>query len=100
MGAKRRFSREFKIEAVERVLGGRKASEVAVELGINAEVLRRWKHDLAAGGERAFPGHGRPKPENEELVALRRENARLREERDFLKKAAAYFAKLERRGSK
>jgi transposase len=100
MGAKRRFSREFKIEAVERVLGGRRASEVAEELGISAEVLRRWKRDFATGGERAFPGHGRPKPENEELVALRRENARLREERDFLKKAAAYFAKLERRGSK
>ena len=100
MGAKRRFSREFKIEALERVLGGRRASEVAEALGISAEVLRRWKRDFATAGERAFPGHGRPKPENEELVALRRENARLREERDFLKKAAAYFAKLERRGSK
>ena len=100
MGAKRRFSREFKVEAVQRVLGGRKASEVASELGINAEVLRRWKKDLAVGGDRAFPGHGRPRPENEELVALRRENARLREERDFLKKAAAYFAKVDRRGSR
>lgn len=100
MGAKRRFSREFKIEAVQRVLEGRRASEVASELGINAEVLRRWKHDLGTAGAKAFPGHGRPKAENEELVALRRENARLREERDFLKKAAAYFAKLERRGSK
>ena len=50
MGAKRRFSREFKLEAVQRVVDGRKAAEGAAELGINAEVLRRWKHDLAVGG--------------------------------------------------
>lgn len=100
MARKSRYSREFKFEAVRLVQEGRRASEVAAELGINAEVLRRWKKDAETSGEKAFPGHGRVKSENEELVALRRENARLREERDFLKKAASYFAKLERRGSK
>lgn len=100
MGAKRRFSAEFKHEAVRLLEQGRKASELGAELGVSPEVLRRWKRDVAKGGERAFPGHGRPKPENEELVALRRENARLREERDFLKKAAAFFAAQERRASR
>jgi len=100
MGAKRRFSREFKFEAVRLVQQGRRASEVAAELGIAAEVLRRWKRDFEAGGEKAFPGHGRPKPENEELVALRREVSRLREERDILKKATAFFAAYDKRGSR
>ena len=74
------------------------------DLGIEARGISRdfgaFRALEVRGGDRAFPGHGRPKPENEELVALRRENARLREERDFLKKAAAYFAKVDRRGSR
>jgi transposase len=97
---RRRHSREFKLEAVRLVQAGQKASEVARDLGISAEVLRRWKRDFEASGERAFPGHGRVKAENEELVALRREVKQLREDRDFLKKAAAYFAARERRGSR
>ena len=44
-------------------------------------------------GPRAFPGHGKVRAENDELVALRRENKTLREERDILKKATAFFAK-------
>ena len=95
-----RYSREFKLEAVRLVQQGKTAAAVARDLGISAELLRRWKRDVEAGGDRAFPGHGRPKPENEELVALRREVKRLREDRDFLKKAAAYFAAQERRRSR
>ena len=100
MARKSRYSREFKFEAVRRVQEGRRASEVAAELGINAEVLRRWKHDAETSGEKAFPGHGRVKSENEELVALRREVKRLREERDILKKATAFFAAYEKRASR
>jgi len=98
MGAKRRFGREFKIEAVKRVLGSRRATEVAEELGISAEALRRWKRDFATGGERAFPGHGRPKPENEELVALRRENALAGGAR-FPKGSRGVTASMSRRGT-
>jgi transposase len=100
MGRTSRYTREFKLEAVRLVREGKTAAAVARELGISGELLRRWRRDAEAGGERAFPGHGRPKPENEELVALRREVKRLREDRDFLKKAAAYFAAQERRGSR
>jgi transposase len=95
-----RYSREFKLEAVKLVQEGKTAAAVARDLGISAELLRRWKRDVEAGGDKAFPGSGRPKPENEELVALRREVKRLREDRDFLKNAAAYFAAQERRGSR
>ena len=93
MGAgRRRFSREFKLEAVRLVERGRRVSEVAADLGISRTVLQRWRRQVDAGGERAFPGHGRVRPENEELVALRRELKRVREERDILKKALAFFA--------
>lgn len=100
MGAKRRFSPEYKHEAVRLVLEGQKASKVASDLGISAEVLRRWKQQVLASGEKAFPGHGRVRSENAELVALRRENKILREERDILKEATAFFAAYEKRGSR
>lgn len=95
-----RYSREFKLEAVRLVQQGKTAAAVARDLGVSADLLRRWKRDVEAGDGRAFPGHGRPKAENEEVVALRREVKRLREDRDFLKKAAAYFAAQERRRSR
>ena len=97
---RRRFSAEFKQEAVRLLLEGQKASQVARDLGISAEVLRRWKHQVEAGGSKAFPGHGRVRSENAELVALRRENKILREERDILKKATAFFGAYEKRGSR
>ena len=97
---RRRFTAEFKHEAVKLLEAGGKASEVASDLGISAEVLRRWRHQAEADGAKAFPGHGRVRAENAELVALRRENKRLREERDILKKATAFFAAYERRGSR
>jgi transposase len=91
---RRRFSREFKVEAVRQVVdGGRPVAQVARELGISASVLRRWKQRFEEDPAEAFPGNGRMRSEDEELKRLRREVARLRQERDFLKKAAAFFAK-------
>jgi len=97
---RRRFSADFKQEAVRLVLGGEKVSQVASDLGIRPEVLRRWKHQVEAGGTKAFPGHGRVRAANAELVALRREVKRSREERDILRKATAFFAAYEKRGSR
>ena len=97
---RRRFSPEFKQEAVRLVVEGEKASKVAKELGISAKVLRRWKHQVVSAGPKAFPGHGKVRAENAELVALRRETKILREERDILKKATAFFAAYEKRGSR
>jgi transposase len=92
-GSRRSFSREFKIEAVRLLTeGGRRGADVARELGIRAELLYAWRAQYRAEAEQAFPGKGHLSPEQEELARLRRENARLKEERDILKKAARYFA--------
>ena len=90
--SRRRHSREFKLEAVKQVLDGRPVSEVADSLGINRAMLTRWKSDLLAAGDLAFPGQGRRNEVEEELRQLRRELAVARQERDILKKAAIYFA--------
>ena len=72
----------------------RPASEIAVELGIRRNQLYKWAEQLEAKGEKAFAGRGRPKKEDQShVVTLEQENARLREEVEILKKAAAYFAR-------
>lgn len=57
------------------------------------EVLRKWVCELSADPQHAFPGHRQMKPEQLEIDRLRKEVAKLKAERDILKKAAAYFAK-------
>ncbi len=95
MGKVGRYPKEFKIEAVRLFnLGGKPVSELAMELGIKRTLLYRWKDQLEEKGEAAFLGSGRPKLEQlSENARLRRELKEVTEERDILKKAAAYFAK-------
>jgi transposase len=82
---------EFRAEAVAMVRSGRPFREVAAALGMNEQSLRNWvqQADLDQGKRQ----DGLTSEEREELRQLRRENARLRQERDFLKRAAAFFAK-------
>jgi len=88
---RRVFSREFKQEAVELVTKrGVSAAQASRDLGIHATVLRRWVRAAAAVGPAAFPGHGRPTPEQEELRALRREVSKLKAERDILKNRSGW----------
>jgi len=68
---------------------GRDLYEVAKELEIRPDILRKWKKKFESDGQSAFPGSGRLKPEEADLRRLRRENERLRMERDILKKAVA-----------
>jgi transposase len=92
--ARRLFSREFKVEAVRLVMDRRvSVAQAARDLEIHENMLRRWMKELSADPAQAFPGHGQGKPEQLEIERLRRENAKLRAERDILKKAAAYFAR-------
>jgi transposase len=94
MGQRRTFSREFKLEAVRLVRDrGVSAAQAARDLDIHENVLRNWMRQQAADAKGAFPGHGRMKPEQQEIERLRREVVKLKAERDILKKAAAYFAK-------
>lgn len=88
------FTKEFKLEAV-RLLekSERPAAEVARELGIRRNQLYKWQQELRNKANRAFPGRGIHPELDDELTRLRRENQRLKEERDILKKAMAFFAK-------
>jgi len=92
MTRRKRYSAEFKREAL------RRANEegvtdvlIAEELGINARQLRRWREAAKRDGENAFPGQGNAR--DKELMLLKRKLAKVEQERDFLKDAAAYFAR-------
>ena len=90
---RRRFSREFKLEAVRLVRDQNLSiAQAARDLDLHENVLRKWVKDFKDDPAHAFPGHGQQKPEQAEVAALKREIKKLRAERDILKKAAAYFA--------
>jgi transposase len=91
---RRKFTREFKLEAV-RLIKDRGVSYVQAsqDLSVHPSQLRDWVKKFADDPQRAFPGHGQMKPEQLEIARLKREVAKLKAERDILKKAAAYFAK-------
>lgn len=94
MGQRRKYTREFKVEAVQLLeTSGRNGHEIEKDLGIGSGQVYRWRKQLAAegGGIRAFPGTG--KPRDEELARLKREVAVLREERDILRKVVAIFSR-------
>jgi len=94
MGTRRQFSREFKLEAVRLVKErGVSASQAARDLDVHENVLRKWVREAAEDPQEAFPGKGVMKPEQAEIERLKKEVAKLKQERDILKKAAAYFAK-------
>ena len=92
MSQRRKFSEEFKREAVGLTRQpGISVSQVARELGVGSNLLFRWRRELESGGKKAFPGKGVAR--DQELVALKMELARVKKERDFLRDAAAFFAK-------
>jgi len=93
-GKRRKYDQEFKLEAVRLITEkGRRAAEVARNLGVHENLLYKWKREYLADKEDAFPGKGRLKPEDEKLRQLERELADVKEERDILKKALAIFSK-------
>ncbi len=90
---RRTYSEEFKLDAVKMVTEeGYKISEAASRLGVAANLLGKWKQAFENSSQHAFPGKGRLTPHDQELADLRKENKRLRMERDILKKAAMLFA--------
>ena len=92
MSKRRKFSPEFKQGAVEQASQpGVNCAQVARELGINPNLLSRWKREAQAEGRQAFGGSGNPR--DEEVAALKRELARVKKERDFLREAATFFAR-------
>ena len=101
---RQRYSKEFKLAAVKLLKSGAKPGTlIAMELGIQRNLLYKWAEMLerhAGNTETVFKGPGRNKlgkhhdPLKAEVGRLKRELARVTEERDILKKAAAYFAKV------
>jgi transposase len=90
MAKRKRYSEEFKREAVGLTRqAGASVSGVARDIGVSIGQLFRWRRDLDGEGK-AFPGSGVPR--DQELLALRRELAKVKRERDFLRDAAAFFA--------
>ena len=97
MERRRKYDRQFKIEAVRLVTeDGRKATEVARNLGIHVNLIYLWKKQLSEDPMEAFPGLGNLKSSEAELRKLQRELADVKEERDILKKALAIFSKKRR----
>ena len=95
---RRQFTREFKLEAVRLLSSGeRKVAELARDLGVRPDILRGWQKQAEgrAGlkNDDVFPGNGKLTSKDEEIRRLRRELEEVTQERDFLKKAATYFAK-------
>jgi len=90
---RRKFSAEYKAETVRLIQRSSKSiGQIALELGIGETALRRWVEQAEVEAGRG-PEAALKRNEREELVELRRENRRLRLEREILKKATAFFAK-------
>ena len=97
MRQRRKFTREFKVEAVRLSRQpGRSVGEVAKSLDVGEALLRRWRDEFTAEGGSAFSGAGKQTGLEEEIRKLRAEVERLRMEREILKKATVFFAKEQR----
>jgi transposase len=91
-----RYTKEFKVEAIRLLnLGDKPVSQIAMELGLKRTLLYRWRDQAREKGESAFLGNvGRPGNDQlSEINRLRKELKEVTEERDIIKKAAAYFAR-------
>jgi transposase len=94
---RQKHSREFKLEAVRALRSGKyTASELARRLGVTESHLRDWDKEYEKYKEDAFPGQGRRSGQAGELARLKRELEQVKEERDILKKAMAFFARESR----
>ena len=91
---RRRFTREFKIETVKLVTDGdNSVAQIAVDMGIHPNTLYKWARQYSDKPQESFPGSGHMTSDAEMIRQLKRENERLKMERDILKKAMAIFSK-------
>ncbi|WPQ63358.1 transposase [Chitinophaga sancti] len=88
MAQRKTYSKEFKAEAL-RLAETSGVTQVSQDLGIHPNMLYVWKKQLDKGADKALPGRGNPT--DPELAQLRKDNARLKEEVEILKKAAGIF---------
>jgi transposase len=92
MAKRKKYSDEFKREAVGLTRQpGSNVTQIARDIGVDANQVYRWRLELDAHGKKSFPGAGVAR--DQEILALKRELAKTKKERDFLRDAAAFFAK-------
>ena len=94
MNTRKKYSKEYKLDAVSLVLDqGYTVTEAAKSLEINRSVLQRWIKEFQSDDGHAFRGNGKLTPEQAEIRRLKEENRRLKMEKEILKKATVFFAK-------
>jgi transposase len=94
---RKKYPREFKLEAVKQLQSGQYSiAELARRLGVQEHDLRDWREQVEVKKDEAFPGAGRRGTEAAEIAKLKRELEQVKEERDILKKAMAFFARESR----
>ncbi len=95
MVTRKRYTKEFKLDAISLVLDqGHTKTEVSRSLEINANMLRRWIREYQADeADQSFRGNGKLTPEQEEIRQLKAQIKQLKLEREILKEATVFFAK-------
>lgn len=92
MSIRKKYSKEFKLDAVSLVLEQDYSRiEAARSLGINANMLGRWVKELHTEDGQAFRGNGKLTPEQEVIRGLKSQVKMLQMEKDILKKATVFF---------
>ena len=94
MSKRKKYSKEFKLDAVSLVLDqDYSRAEAARNLGLNSNMLGRWVSEQKESGDQSFRGNGKLTPEQEENRRLKLQVKQLLMEREILKKATVFFAK-------
>jgi len=94
MPTRKKYPREFKLDAISLVLDqGYTRTEAARSLDINTQMLGRWVKEQQSDDGQAFRGNGKLTPEQEEIRKLKTQVRRLEMEKDILKKATVFFAR-------
>jgi transposase len=94
LSGRKKYSKEFKLDAVSLVLDqGYSRAEAARSLGLNSNMLCRWVLEQRTDDGQAFRGNGKLTPEQEEIRQLKNQVKNLKMEKEILKKATVFFAK-------
>ena len=98
---RQKFTREFKLNAVELSFNRENIKELACELDIRPELIYRWRSEFASYPGKSFPGNGNPKltQEEAELARIKKELAEIKMERDILKKVVGIFSRSDGRST-
>ena len=92
-----KYGKETKEQAVLRILNKESTiREMSEQLGVHYTTVRDWVRQYRQKKDESFPGSGHRSPSDAEWMRLLKENADLKEENEFLKKAAAFFAKSQK----